>query len=236
MALAIGQDYLFSRIYGTGFYLAESALYQSIWLFFLPLVLLQRSVIFSARLPRWAAVAFALPLAALHLTAFAGWFTMVSAMVFTPAHRFLSLLGSASAGQLVVVIGVYVYFACLPLARRPVTERAVFVLRSGSRTVRLDCNEIVSVESDKPYTAVTTLSDRYLDDRPLRIIEGELPSGAFLRVHRGCIVRDTAVRRLDARGNGDYDALLVDGRRVRLSRHRRVVWEHLLRSEGAALQ
>ena len=236
IVLAIGQDYLYSRIHRTGFYLSESALYQSFWLVFLPMLLLQRRLLAVVRWPRWAAALSAVPTAALHLLVFAGWFTAISALVFSPGHRFVALLGSASASQLVVLLAVYLANGLIAGGGGPVSRSATLVVRSGSRTVRIPWSEIVTVEADKPYSAVTTRTERHLDDRPLRELEQILPAASFLRVHRGCIVRADAVRRLDARGNGDYDGLLTDGRLIRFSRHRRGTWEHLLRSEGNALR
>ena len=229
ITVAIGQDYLFSRIYRTGFYWSESALYQTLWLFFPALLILQRWGIRSCRLPRWAAVCSALPCAVLHLLLFSGWFTAVSALVFTPGHRFLALLGSASAGQLVILIGVYA-IAGYRSPNGAAVPTPGLRFRSGSTTVRVNPADIVCLESDKPYTAIHTRTERYLDDRSLTQLAELLPADDFLRVHRSCIVRGTAVRQLRARGNGDYDAELENGQRVRLSRHRRDVWVHLLHS------
>ena len=71
IGLSVFQDFLFSRIHSTGFYISESLLYNSIWLFLIPLMYVQFRVFKRIRMQ--------------NKVLFTG-LRLVSSLVFTLSH------------------------------------------------------------------------------------------------------------------------------------------------------
>ncbi|GAB5417690.1 MAG: LytTR family DNA-binding domain-containing protein [Crocinitomicaceae bacterium] len=61
------------------------------------------------------------------------------------------------------------------------------VVKSGSRTVEINPNDIVYVKSDGSYIEIQTTKKKYVQRKLLKEIEAELPSN-FVRAHRSYVV------------------------------------------------
>ena len=94
--------------------------------------------------------------------------------------------------------------------------------------MRVPIEAIEMIVTDKPYTVLLTDKQNFFDNRTLKDFETMLDSDLFLRVNRSTIINRNSVEELISRKNGDYDALLRNGKTVRLSRHYRMNWKNLL--------
>jgi two-component system, LytTR family, response regulator len=91
---------------------------------------------------------------------------------------------------------------------------------SGRRTCVVEMATVRWIEADDYYARLHTADAAYLIRTSMRELERSLDPRRFVRVHRGAIVRTTAMRWLRADGGGRYSVELEDGRRVAVSARR----------------
>ncbi len=63
-----------------------------------------------------------------------------------------------------------------------------FFIRSEHNIIRIAYNEVIYVEGLKDYVKIITKDQTYLSAMHLKIIEEQLPSSLFIRIHRSFIV------------------------------------------------
>lgn len=102
-----------------------------------------------------------------------------------------------------------------------------FAIRTGGRLVFVPHRDIQWIESCGNYATIQTATARFTIREPLTSLENRL-GDEFRRIHRGTIVNLHRVRELRMAGKGDYDVVMADGHRHRVSRKfRRTVEEAL---------
>lgn len=244
MGSAIFQDYLFSRFRNTGFYISESFLYNTIWIFLLPLGVLEFSILKQIKSQRkvfYILTLFVLGIlfSLVHILLFTLSFVGISLLVFVPSHRFLRIFKSALANQfhilfLFYLLAPYLYQFIRERQHKPgntnptTTYASTIRVKSSTTSILIEVRSIQFITTDKPYTAIVVHSEKYLHNNSLKKMEALLDPQYFIRVHRSTILNLSFVQELKSRQNGDYDALLENGQSVRLSRHYKNNWEKLL--------
>ena len=242
-ATAIGQDYLHSEINATRFFWSETLLYNTYWLWFFPFLYLSiplyqwlKSKSIEAKV-FWTAL-YGLGLSLCHLFVFTGAFCTFSSLIYENPHALDKIFNGtlANHGQLTFLaylIAPYLYgylsesLNSLKTAR---TAKYPKTLKLKNRLClkEIEVTAIEAIVTNKPYSMMLCGSHGYLHDYNLKQLEGSLNPALFLRVHRSVIVNKNHIRSLTSRKNGDYDALLSNGRSVRLSRHYRQHWEAMV--------
>lgn len=101
-------------------------------------------------------------------------------------------------------------------------------VRVGNRTRVIRVADIDWIEGAGDYARLHVDGATHLSGERLKDLEAQLDPARFARVHRSSIVNLTRVRELKHRSHGDYQAVLVDGTEVRVSRSRRAAIERLL--------
>ena len=236
--IAILQDYIYSRIQQTGFYLSESSLYNTFWIFFIPFSIFINRLIKIVnpknklvKLPFNLGIGIAFSF--FHLVLFASLFVFVSSLIFTPTHRFSHIFNSAFSNQFYIALLWYIIFPAIYISKRKQTNLKNsysdnIKLKIGSKILSVSASTIQFISTDKPYSIVHTNEKKILDNKSLKKFEIELDPTIFLRVHRSSIINATYVKELKSRNNGDYDAKLKNGQVIRLSRHFRNNWKQLI--------
>lgn len=233
--LALIQDYIYSRLQHTGFYLSESLLYNTFWVFFIPFTFFINQLIKNinpknklVKLPfnLGAGIAFSF----LHIIIFTFLFVFVSHLFFTPPHRFSNIFNAALSNQLYIALLWYVIFPVFYSLKHKSTNQSLekIKLKVGSKIITIPTSSIQYISTDKPYSVIFTNNQKILQDKSLKYYEKVLDSNLFLRVHRSTILNKEIIKELKSRSNGDYDALLQNDKIVRLSRHYRNNWIQLL--------
>ena len=236
--LAILQDYIYSKIQNTGFYLSESSLYNTFWIFFIPLTIFTNRLINVInpknkliKLPFNLGIGITFTF--LHLVLFASLFILISSLVFTPTHRFSNIFNSAFSNQFYIALLWYIIFPAIYISKykptnlkKPYSDK--IKLKIGSKIISVSTSTIQYIATEKPYSIVHTNDKKILDNKSLKEFESLLDPTVFLRVHRSSIINATFVKELKSRNNGDYDATLQDGQGIRFSRHYRKNWEELI--------
>lgn len=236
--LAVLQDYIYSRVRDTGFYISESLLYNTFWVYFIPFTLISvrlfKLVTFQNKLYRpLYALGIGIASSLIHIALFASLFVLVSNLAFSPPHRFSTMFKGALSNQFYIALLWYSVFPLLyRFKEKPRVQISKFSekikLKIGSKLVTVPTVSIQFIATDKPYSVVYTNAQKFLDTKTLKDFETALNPKIFVRVHRSTIINATCITELKSRQNGDYDATLNNGQSCRLSRHYRSNWQHLL--------
>lgn len=236
--LAVLQDYIYSRIQNTGFYLSESSIYNTFWIFFIPLTIFTNRLIKIinpknklVKLPFNLGVGIAFSF--LHLVLFTSLFVLISSLVFTPTHRFSNIFNSAFSNQFYIALFWYIIFPAIYISKyKPTYSKKTYSdkikLKIGSKILSVSTSTIECITTDKPYSIVQIKDKKILVNKSLKEFETVLDPTVFLRVHRSSIVNTTFVKEIKSRNNGDYDATLKNGQIIRLSRHFGNNWKQLI--------
>lgn len=109
----------------------------------------------------------------------------------------------------------------LAVARNAPQTRRSFVIKAAGQVSFVAASEIDWVEAADYYASLHVGEKTYLLRRSMAELEQELDGGAFCRIHRSAIVKLARVRRLELNESGEYDVVLTNGTRLRLSRRYR---------------
>jgi two-component system LytT family response regulator len=92
------------------------------------------------------------------------------------------------------------------------------LVRSGNNVHVLRSDEIAWVDADGDYVTLHAGGKPHLLRDSLRNMEARLRPHGFHRIHRSTLVSIRRIRSLTANENGDYDAVLDDGTRLKVGR------------------
>jgi two-component system LytT family response regulator len=96
-----------------------------------------------------------------------------------------------------------------------------FAVKSAGQVAFLKISEIDWIEAADYYSCLHVGARTHLLRRSMAELEEELDQAVFCRIHRSTIVRLDRIRGLKLNESGEYDVLLEDGTRLRLSRRYR---------------
>jgi two-component system, LytTR family, response regulator len=96
-----------------------------------------------------------------------------------------------------------------------------FVIKAAGQVSFVAASEIDWIEAADYYVSLHVGSKTYLLRRSMTELEQELDRAAFCRIHRSTIVKLATVRHLELNKSGEYDVLLNNGTRLRMSRRYR---------------
>ena len=107
-----------------------------------------------------------------------------------------------------------------------------FVIKTAGQICFVAASEIDWIEAADYYVSLHVGSRTHLLRRSMAELEQELDENAFCRIHRSAIVKLDRVRRLELNESGEYDVLLINGIRLRLSRRYRKELQSRLRANS----
>lgn len=237
-ALAIFQDYLASELGSTGFYWSDTMLYNTYWLWFIPLMYVGQKIYTAIKakgilLKILSLATISLVFTAVHIFLFAQVFVFISEILYSNPHRFSRILESALSNQVYITLITYAFAPLLVdhfkgasnnKAKEASKFTDVLTVRKGNSRIPIKVVDIQAIIANKPYSEITANGNKYLHKESLKKLEGSLDPKLFLRVHRAVLVNKMHIVELISRGNGDYDAQLANGDSVRFSRHYREHW------------
>lgn len=92
------------------------------------------------------------------------------------------------------------------------------VIKTAGRVVFLDLNEIDWIEAAANYVKIHAGKDSYLLREGIGNMSAKLDSGRFVRIHRSFIVNINRIRELQPCENGEFIAVLRNGKELSCSR------------------
>ncbi len=219
--LVISKDLMHSTIRNYSFYLSESLLFGTFWLFFIPFIILIRKK--PKEINKYL---FPIILSLFHIGLFALLVFLISILLFNHTFEFYQTFTNTTAQYGIVcliVYGISCYSFLIsqqPLKvekRNPISDKVKVKYRN--RIVVLDIKNIICVKSEKPYIALTTKEKTYLDLSSLKSFLGQKATKEFIQIHKSTIVNTAFIVSYTSRKNGDYDIELTNGETVRASRN-----------------
>lgn len=107
-------------------------------------------------------------------------------------------------------------------------EAKRFIIKSSGAIDVVKLSEIDWVEAADYYSTLHAAGKSHMLRRSLADLETQLAPHGFVRIHRSAIVNLDRIASLDIREDGEYEVLLRDGERLRMSRgYRKNVLERL---------
>jgi two-component system, LytTR family, response regulator len=122
----------------------------------------------------------------------------------------------------------------LALAHNAPQAKQFFVIKSAGQISFIGFSEIDWIEAADYYVSLHVGASTHLLRRSMAELEQELDPAVFCRIHRSAIVKLGKVRRLELNESGEYDVVLINGARLRLSRRYRKTLQSRLRVQGSS--
>ncbi len=113
--------------------------------------------------------------------------------------------------------------------RGPLRTMEWLPVKSAGKVSFLKISEIDWIEAADYYSCLHVGGKTHLLRRSMSELDQELDQGVFCRIHRSTIVKLDRIRGLKLNENGEYDVLLDNGIRLRLSRRYRKQLQSRLR-------
>ncbi len=229
ISLTIFQDFLESKRNSYTFYFSESLLFKTVWLLYVPIVMVLyerlRNEVLNSFLK--TALFIVLPITA-HLLIFPciantftvffydGRYDFFKFFSYTLAHDFYTLV--------LVYTGIVLGYRYLSTRKQNSSDinhtftADTLVINNGRDNVIIYVKDILQITSATPYVSIHLENKKYLHSETLKSIHEQLDGNTFIRVHKSALVNLSKVHSFKSRLNGDYDLLMSDGTSVRLSR------------------
>ena len=94
-----------------------------------------------------------------------------------------------------------------------------FVVKAGDGYALVKASEVTSFQAQGNYVKLTTPSGSHMMRMTMVDVERRLDPKAFARIHRSTVVNIDCIREITPAWRGDFEVLLTDGQRLRMSRH-----------------
>ncbi len=109
----------------------------------------------------------------------------------------------------------------ISFARNGRQAKRSFVIKAAGQVSFVAASEIDWIEASNYYVSLHVGAKTHLLRRSMAELEQELDHDVFCRIHRSAIVKLEKVLRLELNESGEYDVLLRNGTKLRLSRRYR---------------
>jgi two-component system LytT family response regulator len=110
------------------------------------------------------------------------------------------------------------------------TDRLIY--KQNGRVIFVRVETIDWIEADGNYVRMHAGTETHYLRETLAGLEGQLPTGKFMRISRSAIVNLDRIKELQPLFYGDYSVILRDGSRLNMSRNYRDRLETLLERRG----
>lgn len=235
--LELGQDYISSILNNNSFYLVQSLAYKLFWLLFIPFSMLlvwgwEKAETISSKTRFFTYNILGISLITLvHLFIFSLFLHGISSLVYEEPWQLSYLLTEKLSTRLYIGFSIYIVFTVLyhrvnkqlqekeqpqPPAKKNYPK--TIPVKNGRKTTLIAVEKISWISSDGSYLAIHTSDKKYVIIDSLKNIITRLPDN-FKRIHRSTIVNINHIKKLNSRGNGDYDVIMETGQTLRLSRN-----------------
>ena len=233
--ITIGIDFVYARSQNSSFYFSESLLFSSFWILFIPLLNIQLRT--SKRTKNvYCGMAISILLITVHLLVYPAMIWLLSGVFyehtfpymqtlrfgFTEYFIKLVILYSVPIPVMVLYNNIYLKNLVSPEKVESISTNfltSLIVSDIHNQKIVLDTKEIFYFSANSPYINIHHQSKKYLHSETLRSLESRLDTTMFVRIHRSYIVNISKVNSYTSRQNGDYDLMLSDGTKLRLSRN-----------------
>jgi hypothetical protein len=220
-----GIDLLYSRLHATSYYLSESLLFSSFWLWFSPLLSIQYLWINKKKrylFKTMVSVAVWVAHFILYPTGIWVFSYLFLSNTFPFKQTFfygLTEYSLISALAYALLVPLFVLFKTKTQEQKSSNYTEYLTLTENNKTFNLNTKDIVYISANTPYVNIHLLKSKHLINQTLKGIESKLDPSQFIRIHKSYMVNIKHVISYQSRLNGDYDLTLSDHTILRLSRN-----------------
>lgn len=222
--LDVFQDFIHAKIYDEGFYFSESFIFKFFWALFIPLTFLISFLVKKELLKINAFLLIKLLfISVFHVAASALIIVGLYATILEIDFRFIDVFKE--------LIGLKLYLSLLILGaitfiinvKKQKSEskpknKNILIVKDGKITHNVTINMILFVEANTPYITIVSESKKYSYNSSLTKFLSIIDNPNFIRIHKKYIVNKDFILKLKSRSNGDYDVILKNNEKIRLSR------------------
>jgi len=226
----MGHDYLTSVLFVRSYYLSESLLFKiPIILFTIPIVFYKANAKFqfSKEINIGQIMMYLIPLVIAHIILASWLIAFISQQLMESHFTFGLLIKNKFTKDFVFLLTVYGLM--LLIARyhslniqqkhnRPIKNLSI---KQGATTEIIAIDDIDWIAAETPYVEIWIENKKYLYPSTLSSILTKLNNDNFIRIHRSTIVNKSKILNIVSRSNGDYDIILNNNTKLRLSRNYR---------------
>lgn len=234
LLLTMLQDLFQTFRNNSSYYWTESFLFNSFWLWFIPVIFFIKSNRFLQIVTRQKSIplqytGIILSGLFLHIALYAVMVTTISFFLFEHTYSLPKVITYTLSNDLYKYLVAYGLLAWLTYKQNKTetntsplpTYTAIkeLVLEQGKEHIVVSTEDIILIASASPYIAIHTENKKYLHTSTLRNISLQLDPNVFVRVHKSTIINSHFVASYRSRLNGDYDVFLKNQQEIRLSRN-----------------
>ncbi len=106
-------------------------------------------------------------------------------------------------------------------ARSSAADAGRIIVRNAGRVSFLRISEIDWIEAADYYACLHVGGKTHMIRRPMADLERQLDPARFCRIHRSTIVNRDRIQTMELNSSGEYEVVLRDGTRLRMSRRYR---------------
>lgn len=227
--IMIFQDFLEAKRVGRAFYFSESFLFKTIWLLFIPfLIILYKQLIKQDFTKSYSTALFIVVPVFIHFIILPIVFLFFTHLFYDGRYDLYKILSYTVANDLYILIIVYStfvlgykYFAVHgsgTISSEIKEQPDSLVVNNGKVNTVIKIQEIIQIVAATPYVTIQLENKKYLHTATLKTMCDLLDKKTFIRIHKSAIVNKKHVVSFKSRLNGDYDLLLNNKKEVRLSR------------------
>lgn len=90
-------------------------------------------------------------------------------------------------------------------------------IKDGARIHLIPTHELLYIQACGDYVTLITPQGQHVKEQTMKYFEAHLPTAAFVRIHRSTIVNVTQISRVELFGKENYQLLLKNGAKLRVS-------------------
>jgi hypothetical protein len=232
--LTVATDYLYATWEQSSFFVAESLLFSSFWLCFLPFLHLRSRLGTYANSFR-SHILYSILATGGHLLLYPALVWLLSACLYEHTFAYWQTFRFGTTAHFIKAMLIYGLSYPFTQQQSPAAQKSsatrqeekpaqnpvssILVSDSAHRKTLLATDEIMYVSANPPYVNIFHTSKKYLITATLKSMESRLHAGQFVRIHKSCLVNIHFVKSWQSRLNGDYDLTLLDDTILRVSRN-----------------
>lgn len=229
IGIMVIQDFLEALRSGYSFYLSESLLFKTVWLLFIPILIILYKTLQREQLDTFYKTLFYIVVpVSVHLVVLPFVFLMFSLLFYDGRYDLYKIVSFTLANDLYKLIFIYTVFVLgykyfkesIPktaIAKQKTALESILISQGKEVTI-IKVSDIFLMTAATPYITIQLEAKKLLHTETLKSIGEQLDNKQFVRVHKSAIVNVEKVVSFKSRLNGDYDLLLKNGHHIRLSR------------------
>ena len=222
-------DIVYANFHNSSFYLSESLLFTTFWLWFFPILTTQLKLT-RQNSSLWVSILIIILATCVHLIAYPAFVWLLSYLFYSHTFSYWQTFNFGLTEHIIKAVLIYslphIIYSFLknrsqtePSLLQEIFLSSILVSDSNNKKITIATTDIIYFYANPPYINIHHKTKKYLLAKTLKSLEAQLDNKQFIRIHKSFIVNIEYVISCQSRLNGDYDLTLSDNTVLRLSRN-----------------